>query len=359
MLGYGRLSTALWEPLLASLSPHNSTWAETTTREMDIRTQEWLDSIPPDLRMRHPRLGLAARAQEPVLQRLRALLYLRGNHFRILIYRHYLLAPSRIKSAPASAWLAVEIAQDSIQVLVHLNDSSDIYRRQQAAFNYFLVSALAVLFLAVCNDPETFAAPCKKSLHSAIELLRYFSRHSCGSRWLWSTVRKIVPRLRGLEAQREAERLQSAQPASVRGLSSDDTTSASPAPVQASITSARSCGNGGDVGSHNDIYTARPSAGPPQLLHQTVQQPHGAVSAADSHYGQAAAQSMSTPDFADVGSQLLGLYEMIEQGQAAGIAPQHMDSAAAMDWWGNGMGEAPSFLSAEQSEFALNFNSLI
>ncbi|KXJ86873.1 hypothetical protein Micbo1qcDRAFT_167953 [Microdochium bolleyi] len=361
MLGYGRLSTALWE-LLASSNSHSNTWIETTTSDMDIKTQEWLDSIPSELRLRHPRLNLAGRPQPPVLQRLRALLYLRGNHFRILIYRHYLLGPNRIKSAPDHAWLAVEIAQDSIQVLVHLNDSSDIYRRQQAAFNYFLVSALAVLFLAVCNDPETFAAPCKKSLHSAIELLRYFSRHSGVSRRLWTTVRRIVPRLRGLEVQREEERLRRASlvpgqtPTNAPGGTADPACVPGPVTsppgntIRVATTPLQSVDNNTGGGSHGNIFSTAAS--------MDVLQP---VSATDSYYAQTA-QSMPTPDFSDFGSQLLGLYEMFEQGQVIGTTqPQQMSMPPeGMDWWSDGMGgEAPNFLSAEQGVFTMNFNCLI
>ncbi|XP_044714413.1 fungal specific transcription factor domain-containing protein [Hirsutella rhossiliensis] len=103
------------------------------------------------LRLRHPRLGLAARTQPRVLHRLRALLYLRGNHTRISVYQHYLFNTTSITANLRSAWLVVNIALDSVQILVHLNATTDIYSRQQNAFNYFLVSAMAVIFLA--TDP--------------------------------------------------------------------------------------------------------------------------------------------------------------------------------------------------------------
>lgn len=183
----------------------SNTVSEEKIAELDMNTQEWLESIPAHLQLRHPRLGLAPKAQPRVLHRLRALLYLRGNHTRILIYRHCLLSPARIKADLQSAWLVVEIAQDSIQVLVHLNATSDIYRRQQSAFNYFLLSALAVIFLAVCHEPATFAEPCRKSFHAAVKLVRDFSRRSQASRRLWNSIRGLLPRLRTLGMQSAEE----------------------------------------------------------------------------------------------------------------------------------------------------------
>jgi hypothetical protein len=66
----------------------------------------------------------------------------------------------------------VDIALDSIQVLMHLNATTDIYSLQQNAFNYFLLSSLAIIFLAVCHAPEVFASRCRKSFVDAVELVR-------------------------------------------------------------------------------------------------------------------------------------------------------------------------------------------
>lgn len=99
------------------------------------------------------------------------------------------------------AWLVVDIAQDSLQVLVHLNATTDIYSRQQNAFNCFLLSALAIIFLAVCHAPSVFAEPCRKVFLDAVDLVRGFSRHGGISRWLWKMIRGLLPRLRSLGLQ--------------------------------------------------------------------------------------------------------------------------------------------------------------
>ena len=197
MIGYGRLSSKLWDALMAFGSASHTIPVETAT-SLDFMTQEWLETIPAYLRLRHPRLGLGSRTQPRVLHRLRALLYLRGNHTRILIYRHHLLNARSIKADLQSAWLVVDIARDTVQVLVHLNATSDIYTRQQKAFNYFLLSALAIIFLAVCHEPAVFAEPCRESFHAAVTLVKDFSRKSKVSRRLWDSIRGLLPRLRRL-----------------------------------------------------------------------------------------------------------------------------------------------------------------
>lgn len=197
MVHYGRLCTGVWKSMMSAKATATPMPQETVL-DYDTKTLAWMESIPPHLRLQHPRHGTAPRPQPVVLQRLRALLYLRGNHTRILIYRHHLLSPTRIKADPRSVWLVVEIAQDVIEVLVHLNATSNIYRRQQSAFNYFLLSALAVVFLAVCHNPTVYAEPCRESFYAAVKLVRDFSRHSKASRRLWDSIKGLLPRLQTL-----------------------------------------------------------------------------------------------------------------------------------------------------------------
>ncbi|KAM4057367.1 fungal specific transcription factor [Hirsutella rhossiliensis] len=200
MVGYGRLCSKLWDAI-PPLGSASQSIPEETVHALDLSTQDWLESIPSHLRLRHPRLGLAARTQPRVLHRLRALLYLRGNHTRISVYQHYLFNTTSITANLRSAWLVVNIALDSVQILVHLNATTDIYSRQQNAFNYFLVSAMAVIFLAVCHAPNIFTEPCRKAFLDAVDLVRGFSRHSVVSRRLWKSIRGLLPRLRSLGLQ--------------------------------------------------------------------------------------------------------------------------------------------------------------
>ncbi|KAH6693555.1 fungal-specific transcription factor domain-containing protein, partial [Plectosphaerella plurivora] len=195
MVAYGRLCSRVWE----AIPPFGSNCIpKDTVAYLDYMAQNWLASIPRELQLRHPRLGLAPKMQPRVLHRLRTLLYLRGNHIRTMVHRHYVLSTAAIESDIRGARNVVDIAMDSLQVLVHLKDSSDIYARQQSAFNYFLLSSLAVIFLAVCHAPATFADQCRDSFLAALELVKSFSRHGNASRRLWKSIRGLVPRVNSL-----------------------------------------------------------------------------------------------------------------------------------------------------------------
>lgn len=194
MVGYARLCSKLWDAI-PPLGAPNRAIPPQTAKALDLSAQAWIDSIPPQLQLRHP---YGSSSQTRVIHRLRALLHLRGNITRISIYQHHLLSTLSINANLSAVWLIVDVARDSIQVLVHLNATSDIYSRQQNAFNYFLLSAVAVIALAVCHAPAIFAATCAKSFMDAIGLVRGFSQHSMASRRLWKSIRGLLPRLKSL-----------------------------------------------------------------------------------------------------------------------------------------------------------------
>lgn len=212
MFGYARLCSKLWEAIPQFGAP-NQPIPDDVAYALDASTLKWFDSIPPHLQLRNPShgnddagsLGPSMRSQHPrALQRLRALLYFRGNLTRISIYQHHLISPAAVEADPQRARVAVDLARDTVQVLVHLNATSDIYSRQQNAFNYFLASAFAVISLALCHAPNLFAAPCTQSFMDAARLVKGFSQHSMASKRLWKSIRKLSPRLQSLGAGRGA-----------------------------------------------------------------------------------------------------------------------------------------------------------
>ncbi|KAL3607519.1 hypothetical protein FPOAC2_02504 [Fusarium poae] len=97
------------------------------------------------------------------------------------------------------AQLVVSLAQDTIQVLLHLNETSDIYARQKPTFNYFLTAALASILLAVCNAPDVFANRCRQDFRDAVKLLENISQQGQVSRRLWKSIRGIINRALSLD----------------------------------------------------------------------------------------------------------------------------------------------------------------
>jgi hypothetical protein len=110
---------------------------------------------------------------------------------RILIYRPVLHSASSIQEHPSYASTVVELAKDTIRALTHLNQTSDIYRCQQVCFNYFLTSAIAVLFLASCHAPVHFSSLCRDEFYMALDLVKGFSNKSWVSKRLWKTIKGL------------------------------------------------------------------------------------------------------------------------------------------------------------------------
>ncbi|KAK1994612.1 fungal-specific transcription factor domain-containing protein [Colletotrichum falcatum] len=299
MVAYGRICSKVWEALPPFESPSQFIPRDTVAF-LDFMTLNWLGAIPEDLRLRHPRLGLAPRAQPRGIHRLRTLLYLRGNQMRMLIHRHHVLSTASIRADAQSARLATEIALDSIQVLVHLNDTSDIYARQQNAFNYFLMSALVVILLAVCHAPGVFTEPCKEPFSKAVQLVKGFSRHGHASRRLWRTIRALLPSVRSL------------------GLRTDqDRGDAAPAPLAAHD------GGGGGGGDRDARAEARAGEAAPQ--HADGQDEREGVRRAESQWdvydaGHHHADG-SMPDMFRMGDDLLDLFDAFGHANAGHPTP--------------------------------------
>ena len=89
------------------------------------------------------------------------------------------------------AQTAVDIGKDTIRVLTRLNETSDIYQKQQQTFNYFLTSALAVLFLSVSHAPVEFSRQVRDEFYMALDLIKRFSAKSYTSKRLWKAIKSL------------------------------------------------------------------------------------------------------------------------------------------------------------------------
>ena len=197
MVLYSRISSKVWR----SVAGLDSTVPEIKEDELgylDYQIQQWQSAIPPQLQFQHSDNSLDQEGLSRAMRRLRILLYLRANQMRILIFRPVLQSATNIMEYRGHAQRAVEVAKDTIRVLTALNQTSDIYRTQQVCFNYFLISALAVLFLAVSHTPVEFNRQVRDEFYMALDLVKGFSTKSYISQRLWRTIRglkEIGPKL--------------------------------------------------------------------------------------------------------------------------------------------------------------------
>lgn len=201
MISYSAIGSKVWKSV-ASTSPTSPSDLKISKEDisfLDFQVLNWHRTIPPPLKFTHPdSISSPTPAPPRVLLRLQILLYLRANQMRILIYRPVLHTATTIMSLLDFAHTVVKVAKDTIRILTYVNQTSDIYRCQQTMFNYFLISGLAVLFLAVAHAPAEFSATCRDEFYMALDLVRGLSSESHVSKRLWRTVRtlkEVGPRL--------------------------------------------------------------------------------------------------------------------------------------------------------------------
>ncbi|KAI9741574.1 MAG: hypothetical protein M1818_004380 [Claussenomyces sp. TS43310] len=195
MIAYSRIGGKVWRTLVsyepASASPIN----KQDIGYLDYQVLQWQKNIPPALQL--PTAN-SPPTSFPAMRRLQILLYLRTNQMRILIYRPVLHSANSIMENMAFAQTVVEVAKDSVRALTHLNQTTDIYRRHQSVFNYFTISAIAVLFLASCHAPVQFSEVCRDEFYMAVDLIKSLSRKSYVAKRLWRTIKglkEIAPKL--------------------------------------------------------------------------------------------------------------------------------------------------------------------
>ena len=188
MISYSRIGSKVWKSV-CSFSPLPSpTLNPDEIDYLDYQILQWQKTIPAELQLP---TASAPQNSSRAIHRLQILLYLRANQMRILIYRPVLHSASSIQEYPRYASTVVELAKDTVRALTHLNQTSDIYRVQQVCFNYFLISALAVIFLASCHAPVHFSSICRDEFYMALDLVKGFSTKSFVSKRLWKTIKGL------------------------------------------------------------------------------------------------------------------------------------------------------------------------
>jgi hypothetical protein len=188
MIAYSRIGSKVWRSINYFSPIPSSVLNVEEIGYLDYQILQWQKSVPSELQ-----LPTTSSTQPPsrVMHRLQILLYLRANQMRILVYRPVLHSASSIQDNVSYASTVVELARDTIRALTHLNQTSDIYRVQQVCFNYFLISALAVIFLASCHAPVHFSSICRDEFYMALDLVKGFSTKSFVSKRLWRTIKGL------------------------------------------------------------------------------------------------------------------------------------------------------------------------
>ncbi|RAH46219.1 transcription factor domain-containing protein [Aspergillus brunneoviolaceus CBS 621.78] len=193
MISYARLSSKIWGLVMGWRTRPRAATTDYCAY-LDFQVQQWIQSIPPELRF-DPAHRSTARGDSPThadsMMTLQVLLALQANQLRILVYRQYLLSGESIEDSVAGASIAVETAKSTVHMLDYFSRVSEIYYQRPEPFNYFLISALAALFLAVLHGPARFSQVCRPEFYKAVEMVRRSSTRARTSRRLQKIIRSL------------------------------------------------------------------------------------------------------------------------------------------------------------------------
>lgn len=197
MIAYSRISSQVWRSTTKFEGP-DSEINKDNIGHLDLQILQWHKNIPESLRFHAVDNATSTSPISRGQRRLQVILALRTNQMRVLIYRPVLHSATNIMENRGYAQTVVDVAKDTIRVLTRLNESTDIYRTQQVCFNYFLISALAVLFLAVAHAPVEFSRQVRDEFYMSLDLVKGFSTKSYISKRLWKMIKglkEVAPKL--------------------------------------------------------------------------------------------------------------------------------------------------------------------
>lgn len=204
MVSYSRIFSKVWRSSTTFEGPGIEI-NKASIDDLDSQISQWHNTIPPSLRFYEDEFN-HSNATSRGQRRLQVILYIRTNQMLVYIHRPVLHSATSIMENRQYAQRVVDVAKDTIRVLDRLNKTSDIYRTQQVCFNYFLISALAVLFLAVSHAPVEFSSKVRGEFYMALDLVKGFSAQSPISKQLWKTIKglkEVGPKL-GVVSRQQA-----------------------------------------------------------------------------------------------------------------------------------------------------------
>ena len=213
MIRYARIGQQSCDTLLGDR--HRSLLGANNRQEMfsffQYRLEEWRKSITTDFQFSHN-----DKKTDKWNHQLRTILYLRANHLGIIIARSFLSGNETIGAGPSEVWTySVDMAADTIRILTCLDSSPAMHCLNKLQTNYFLITALGILLLAISqgpynhtpgslcqNHPSMPAITYLKAQHTAIAALNMLYRQaesSSQSQRLWERVRGLTCRLNLLD----------------------------------------------------------------------------------------------------------------------------------------------------------------
>lgn len=187
---YNRIATKIWQHI-SSFENGNQGFRPDDIGYLDFQILQWYQNMPEQMHFDSKNLEMENQIPDRKTRRLRFLMFLRKNQARTSVYRPILHSVTSIMENRQHADTVIEIAKDTIRAIIGIDRISDIYQTQQVCYNYFLVQALAVIFLSVAHAPALFCDKTREEFYGAIDLIKGFSTKSHTTRRLWRTIRGL------------------------------------------------------------------------------------------------------------------------------------------------------------------------
>lgn len=193
MIEWTRLAGKTWQ----ALNVHGEMGVLMSRDEIDFldyQIIQWYNTTPNEMQLQYalacPETTSRDDVQDPL--HLPAVLYIRQNHLRNLVYRPILQTTSTIKENMPYAWKAAQVAKESIRTISTLNGNTDLIRSQPIFFKHFLLTAFGNLLLLVVNEGAKFWRDARAEFYLALRLIKGLGSQSGPLLRLWQ-------RLKGLE----------------------------------------------------------------------------------------------------------------------------------------------------------------
>ncbi|KAJ9659532.1 hypothetical protein H2198_003108 [Neophaeococcomyces mojaviensis] len=204
MASYVKLGERAWRSITDDKGMVVAAPAKDKIEYFQYELHQWQKTLPPELQPHHLRVSSNTNDYEIDAsdQYLMKLLYLRANQLKLLILRPLLFTSTYVAFHTERIVQAVEVAKDTIDVLVELKSPSNMYHNRQPIFNHFLNSALAALFLAYGQQIRNgMSLDCTRDgLKKGLDLARSLCEVSSSSRRLlknFSRLKELIARLFG------------------------------------------------------------------------------------------------------------------------------------------------------------------
>jgi hypothetical protein len=187
MITYCRISSKVWYSGLGT--GEISKLRKDCMENLDSQVLQWYERLPESLKCPNPYSVMVGLNTVP--RQLQIQMYVRGNIMRILIYRPILYGYANITQNMPQAVLCVHLAKDTIRVLYQTHKATSSYKTQQTLFNFFVLSSLAIIFLACFHDPADFCACVQEEVFMALEIVKVLNTKSRVAKRLWKAIQDL------------------------------------------------------------------------------------------------------------------------------------------------------------------------